>query len=65
MNFLYFNGSYCLYLHLFFTSLYWFIKTFTILFFQCPQIAEAILHQLGGLYGSLKGNKQDMYNLNL
>ena len=24
-----------------------------------------IVHQLGGLYGSLKGNKQNMYNLNL
>ena len=24
-----------------------------------------IVHQLGGLYGSLKGNKQNLYNLNL
>ena len=26
---------------------------------------RVIVHQLGGLYGSLKGNKQNMYNLNL
>ena len=26
---------------------------------------QIIVHQLGGLYGSLEGNKQNMYNLNL
>ena len=28
-------------------------------------VVKKIVHQLGGLYGSLKGNKQNMYNLNL
>ena len=27
-------------------------------------LISLIVHQLGGLYGSLKGNKQNMYNLN-
>ena len=27
--------------------------------------AQKLVYQLGGLYGSLKGNKQNLYNLNL
>ena len=32
---------------------------------QVITIYKLLVHQIGGLYGSLKGNKQNMYNLNL